>query len=114
MPQTVLLIHNDGAQAKIVEDALLNSPDGFFIVEWVELCSEALQRLGRDGKERIAAVLVNRRLADSDGVETFDRIFQISPDVPILVLSRLEHENVAKLAVQRGAQDYLLEEDLDG
>ena len=47
-------------------------------------------------------------------METFDRIFQISPDVPILVLSRLEHENAAKLAVQRGAQDYLLEDDLDG
>jgi len=44
MPQTVLLIHNDGAKAKVVKDALLNSPDGFFIVEWVELCSEAFQR----------------------------------------------------------------------
>jgi diguanylate cyclase (GGDEF)-like protein/PAS domain S-box-containing protein len=113
MPQTVLLIHNDGAQAKVVKDALLNSPDGFFIVEWVELCSEALQRLRKDEKERIAAVLVNLFLADSCGVETFDRIFQISPDVPILVLSSLEHENAAKLAVRRGAQDYLLEEDLD-
>jgi diguanylate cyclase (GGDEF)-like protein/PAS domain S-box-containing protein len=113
MPQTVLLIHNDGAQAKIVEDALLNSPDGFFIVEWVELCSEALQRLSRDERERIAAVLVNLFLSDSHGVETFDRIFQIAPDVPILVLSSLEHESAAKLAVRRGAQDYLLEDDLD-
>jgi hypothetical protein len=65
MPQTVLLIHDDGAQAKAVQDALLNSPDGFFIVEWVERCSEALQRLSRDGKERVAAVLVNLSLSDS-------------------------------------------------
>jgi diguanylate cyclase (GGDEF)-like protein/PAS domain S-box-containing protein len=114
MPQTVLLIHGDGAKAKVVKDALLNSPDGFFEVEWVELCSEGLQRLCRDGKDRIAAILVNLFLSDSLGVETFDRIFRTSPDIPILVLSTHEHENAAKLAVQRGAQDYLLEDHLDG
>lgn len=114
MPQTVLLIHDDIGKAKVVKDALLNSTDGFFIVEWVELCSEALESLCWDRKQRIAAILVNLFLADSEGVETFDRIFQASPDVPILVLSSLEHESAAKLAMQRGAQDYLLEDDLDG
>jgi diguanylate cyclase (GGDEF)-like protein/PAS domain S-box-containing protein len=113
MPQTVLLIHGDGSKAKLVKDSLLNSIDGPFIVEWVELCSEGLRRLRRDGKERIAAILVNLFLSDSRGVETFDRIFQISPDIPILVLSTHEHENAAKLAVRRGAQDYLLENHLD-
>jgi diguanylate cyclase (GGDEF)-like protein/PAS domain S-box-containing protein len=113
MPQTVLLVHDDVAKAKVVEDTLLNSPDGFFIVEWVERCAEAVQRLRRDGKERIAAILVNLFLPDSHGLETFKRIFEISPDVPILVLSSRGHEGVAKLTVQRGAQDYLLEEDLD-
>jgi diguanylate cyclase (GGDEF)-like protein/PAS domain S-box-containing protein len=114
MPQTVLLIHDDIAKAKVVKDALLNSLDGFFVVEWVELCSEGLRCLRRDGRARIAAILVNLFLPDCEGVETFDRIFQASPDVPILVLSSLEHESAAKLAVQRGAQDYLLEDDLDG
>jgi diguanylate cyclase (GGDEF)-like protein/PAS domain S-box-containing protein len=114
MPQTVLLIHDDIGKAKVVKDALLNSLDGFFVVEWVEMCSAGLRRLRRDGRERIAAILVNLFLPDSEGVETFDRIFQASPDVPILVLSSLEHESAAKLAVQRGAQDYLLEDDLDG
>jgi PAS domain S-box-containing protein len=113
MPQTVLLIHDDGTKAELVKDSLLNSLDGYFIVEWVELCSEGLQRLRRDGRDRIAAILVNLFLPDSDGLETFDRIFLTSPDVPILILSSLEHENAAKLAVQRGAQDYLLEGDLD-
>ena len=103
MPQTVLLIYDDGAKATLVKDALVNSSEGFFTIEWVERCSEAARRLRRDGKERIAAILVNLFLPDCQGIETFDRIFQISPDVPILVLSSLEHENAAKLAVQRGA-----------
>jgi diguanylate cyclase (GGDEF)-like protein/PAS domain S-box-containing protein len=114
MPQTVLLIHDDGAKAKAVGDALLNSIDGFFVVEWVQLCSDGQLLLRRDGKERFAAILINLFLQDSHGIESFDRIFQISPDVPILVLSSLEYESTAKLAVQRGAEDYLLEADLDG
>jgi len=113
MPQTVLLIHDDSAKARRVTEALFNSNEGFFHVEWVEQCSEAVRRLRKDRKERIAAVLVNLFLSDSHGLETFDRIFQTSPDVPILVLSSLEHEDAAKLAVQRGAQDYLLEDHLD-
>jgi diguanylate cyclase (GGDEF)-like protein/PAS domain S-box-containing protein len=113
MPQTVLLVHGDGAKAKLVKEALVNSSEGFFVVKWVERCSEAVSRLRRDRKEHIAAILINLFLPDSSGLETFDRIFQMSPDVPILVLSSLEHENTAKLAVQRGAQDYILEDHLD-
>jgi diguanylate cyclase (GGDEF)-like protein/PAS domain S-box-containing protein len=113
MPQTVLLIHDDAAKAKIVQDTLLNSIDGFFNVEWVELCSEGVQRLRKDRKGSIVAVLVNLFLRDSQGLETFDWIFHTSPDIPILVLSSLGRENAAKQAVQHGAQDYLLEDHLD-
>ena len=113
MPQSVLLIHGDGAKAKLVNEALVSSSEGFFMVKWVERCSEAVPRLRRDRKEQIAAILVNLFLPDSRGLETFDRLFQVSPDVPILVLSSLEHEDTAKLAVQRGAQDYILEDHLD-
>ena len=109
MPQIVLLIHDDGTKAQVVKDALIDTREGFFLLEWVERCSEAVQRLRRDGKEHIAAILVNLFLPDSHGVETFDRLFEISPDVPILVLSGPGHEDAAKLAVRRGAQDYLLE-----
>jgi diguanylate cyclase (GGDEF)-like protein/PAS domain S-box-containing protein len=113
MPQTVLLIHDDGTKAQAVKDALIDSREGFFVVEWVERCSEAVHRLRGDGEDRIAAILVKLSLPDSHGLETFDRIFQIAPDVPILVLSSPGHEDAAKLAVQRGAQDYLLEDHLD-
>jgi diguanylate cyclase (GGDEF)-like protein/PAS domain S-box-containing protein len=114
MPQTVLLIHDDCAKAKMVQDALLSSLDGFFIVDWVERCADGLLLLRKKGGERIAAILLSLYLPDSEGVETFDRIFKASPNIPILVLSSPAHENAAKLAVQLGAQDYVLDDDLDG
>src|SRR3984885_10454907 len=114
MPQTVLLIHDDCAKAKMVQDALLSSLDGFFIVDWVERCADGLLLLRKKEGERIAAILLSLYLPDSEGVETFDRIFKASPNIPILVLSSPAHENAAKLAVQLGAQDYVLDDDLDG
>jgi diguanylate cyclase (GGDEF)-like protein/PAS domain S-box-containing protein len=114
MPQTVLLIHGDRAKAKMVQEALVTSLDGFFIVEWVERCSDGLRILRKRTREPIVAILVSLFLPDSEGIETFGRIFKISPNIPILVLSSLERENAAKIAVQLGAQDYLLEDDLDG
>jgi diguanylate cyclase (GGDEF)-like protein/PAS domain S-box-containing protein len=114
MPQTILLIHNDAAKANRVRNSLLNSVDEPFVIEWVERCADGVRRLRKDGAKRIAAVLVNLFLPDCDGIQTFDRLFLASPEVPILVLSSSACEGSARLAVQRGAQDYLLDDDLDG
>jgi len=58
-------------------------------------------------------VLVDLYLPDCRGIETFDQLFAAAPQIPILVLSAAKDEEVAKLAVQRGAQDYLLKNHLD-
>jgi diguanylate cyclase (GGDEF)-like protein/PAS domain S-box-containing protein len=117
--KTILLIQNDQRGASFVREALLHSSDGAFRVEWVRLCSEGVRRLEEDklgghGPDAIAAVLVDLFLPDSRGIETFDRLFRLAPQIPILVLSASQDEEVANLAVQRGAQDYLLKARLDG
>ena len=114
--RNILLIQHDPVDAKAVREALSNSSDVCFRVDWVRSCSEGLERLARDGKkntDRLAAVLVDLLLPDSNGIETFDRLFLAAPQIPILVLSNSHDEDVAKLAVQRGAQDYLLKGRLD-
>jgi diguanylate cyclase (GGDEF)-like protein/PAS domain S-box-containing protein len=119
MSQNVLLIQDDPSDAKAVREALINSSDGSFQVEWVRRCSEGLERLAREGKQEkqrtdgIAAVLVDLFLPDSHGIETFDRLFRAAPQIPILVLSASQDEDIAKLAVEHGAQDYLLKARLD-
>jgi diguanylate cyclase (GGDEF)-like protein/PAS domain S-box-containing protein len=114
--QIILLIQEDPADATAVREALSNSIDGLFKVEWLRRCSEGLERLAGEGNQRgdrIAAILVDLFLPDSHGIETFNRIFGAAPQLPILVLTSSEHEDIAKLAVQRGAQDYLLKARLD-
>jgi diguanylate cyclase (GGDEF)-like protein/PAS domain S-box-containing protein len=114
MFRNVLLVLSDAAEAEAVRGSLVNSRDGPFKVEWVRRCCDAVKRLGSQGGEQIAAVVVDLFLSDSEGIETFDTLLNASPHVPILVLGHLRDEDVARLAVQRGAQDYLLEERLDG
>lgn len=113
MSRNVLLVLADTAQAKAVRRSLVSSRAGPFKVEWVRACADAVRRLGDQAGEDLAAIVVDLFLPDCQGLESFDKLFSASPHVPILVLSRLRNEDVARLAVQHGAQDYLLEERRD-
>jgi diguanylate cyclase (GGDEF)-like protein/PAS domain S-box-containing protein len=115
MSRTILLILAEAAEAKAVRRSILDSHDDTFKVEWVSRLSDARSRLRRpEAGQEVAAIVLDLFLPDSQGIETLDALFHASPQIPILVLCRLRDEEVAKLAVQRGAQDYLLEERLDG
>src|SRR5882672_12635809 len=113
MPQTILLLNDDAAKAAIVQELLAKSTDPPFVIEWVRSCVAALDRLRDPTKDDTTAVLIDLLLPDGQELEIFDQIFQASPHIPILVLSNPEHEEVAKQAVQRGAQDYILDNRLD-
>jgi len=106
----ILLIENDSASANSIRSALAATAEGLFDVEWVGQLSEGLDRLSKKG---IAAILLELTLPDSQGIETFDKLFAAYPNVPILILSGNVPESLAKLAVGRGAQDYLLPDHLD-
>ena len=119
MSHTLLLIQDSAADAKVVQDALHGATVEHFQVEWVRSLADGLARLANDGNQTqprptaIAAVLVDLTLPDGDGIETFDRLFRAAPQIPILVLTAPQDEDLAKLAVQHGAQDYLLTAHLD-
>jgi len=106
----ILLIQNDPASAGEICAALVAADSGSFEVEWVRQLSEGLERITKKG---IAAVLLDLSLPDSHGIETFDKLFAAAPDIPILILDGNDPESLAKLAVSRGAQDYLLSNHLD-
>jgi diguanylate cyclase (GGDEF)-like protein/PAS domain S-box-containing protein len=107
----VLLIEGRADDAaKILND--LHSPtEKLFQVEWATELSSGIERLRKGG---VGAVVLDLTLPDSDGIETFDKLFRAVPDVPILVLSEPDSEAIARQAVRRGARDYLLKNQVDG
>ena len=107
---TILLIQDNPAVAGQIGAALAAADAGSFEVEWARRLSQGLERLSKKG---IAAVLLDLSLPDSEGIATFDKLFAASPDVPILILAGDASETLAKEAVSRGAQDYLVAVHLD-
>lgn len=105
-PTTVLLVEDDPADAKLIQQALAGTAGGPFRVECVTRLADALARLGRGG---IELVLLDLTLHDGEGLEAFDQVFQAAPNalILVLVLSGPANEETAQQAVQRGAHDYL-------
>jgi PAS domain S-box-containing protein len=101
----ILLVENDPANADRIRLALVAPDCPSFELQWVRCLSEGLECLSKKG---IAAVLLELSLPDSEGMQTFDKFFFAAPDVPILILGGNGNEALAKEAVGRGAQDYLL------
>ena len=110
LPPKILLIESDPVAANEIRAALAATGSGSFDVEWVLQLSGGLERLSKKG---IAAILLALSLPDSQGIETFNKLFAAAPDVPILILGGNVPEALAKEAVGRGAQDYLLPGHLD-
>jgi diguanylate cyclase (GGDEF)-like protein/PAS domain S-box-containing protein len=120
MTHNLLLIQGDRKDAQIVGDALANSSDQEFRIEWVKSGALGLERLAslslkhRDEPTAISAILVDLLLPDLAGLGIVDSLFAVAPQIPIIVLCSLHDEPLAKAAIQRGAQDFLVKEHLNG
>jgi len=104
MTNRVLIVTADPDDAGTLERVLARAKDGPFAIEWVARLSNALERLRAGG---IDVILADLSLPDSQGIETFDQLFAVTPQTPILTLSAVEDDALATKAVQRGAQGAL-------
>jgi diguanylate cyclase (GGDEF)-like protein/PAS domain S-box-containing protein len=106
----ILLISDDPVDTAAVREGLGHAPDGAFAVECARRLSGGLERLSQGG---IAAILLDLRLPDSQGIDCFDQVWRATPYIPILVIGSPDDQDIARQAVKRGAQDYLQKTHLD-
>ncbi len=109
--ECVLLIEADANDAARILNELGSATEERFDVEWVPELSIGIERLRNGG---VGAVVLDLTLPDSRGIEGFEKLFQAAPSVPILILSGTDAEELARQAVQRGAQDYVVKNQADG
>ncbi|MCI0402466.1 MAG: diguanylate cyclase [Acidobacteria bacterium] len=101
---TVLLVE-DEPDHRLLFRKMLAAAGGREKVVAVESLKRALDYLAH---ERADIVLLDLRLPDSQGMETFASLHAQAPAVPIIVLSGMSDEQMAVEAVRQGAQDYLV------
>ncbi len=100
----VLLIEDNPGDADLVRLRLVEGKSPVN-VNCVNRLADGLISLTR---ETPSVVLLDLNLPDSHGAETFRRVMEHAPNVPVVVLSGQDDEALAIKAVHQGVQDYLL------
>jgi len=104
----VLLIEDNPGDADLIRLRLVEGKTEVQ-VNCVPRLSDALACLD---VETPSLVLLDLNLPDSHGAETFRRILQKAPNVPVVILSGQDDEALAIKAVHQGVQDYLVKGDI--
>ena len=76
-----------------------------------ERLNEALSVLK---EQTFDVILLDLGLPDSDGINTFLRIYNKNPLIPIIILTGLNDETIWSYAVKKGAQDFLVKGQIEG
>ena len=108
---SILFVEDNNGDARIVQDALDQSTRVRFKMERVDRLTAALARLAKDAYD---VVLLDLTLPDSWGLDTFLKIREAAPRTPVMVLTGLDDETLGIMAVQQGAQEYLIKGQANG
>jgi PAS domain S-box-containing protein len=100
----ILLIEDNPVDVRLITELLKDTSDGRFEVHTARTLSEGLSHLSTDETD---VVLLDLGLPDSQGFETFHSVAKQAPHLPVVVLTVLDNEGLARKAVRAGAQDFI-------
>ncbi len=106
----LLLLEDNPTDALLVEVALEEMPGAMPELLHVETLAQARAAI-QAGDFDVA--LVDLNVPDGQGLGNFERVQSWAPQMPVIVLTGTDAEEVALEAIQRGAADYLLKGDTD-
>jgi diguanylate cyclase (GGDEF)-like protein/PAS domain S-box-containing protein len=106
--ECVLLIQCNSADVRLISKALTTPSHRILEVESVNKVPDALERIRKGG---VRTVIMDIEMPE--GFARFEELFSAAPHIPILILSGTETECIARQAVEQGAQDYMLKNQLE-
>lgn len=106
----ILLIEDHKADAVLLRELLKEDARQSFHLVHADRLEDGLAQLKQ---EHFDVALLDLSLPDAFGHDTFWRMHQQAPNLPIIVLTGLDDEDLAIKLAQAGAQDYLVKSDLN-
>jgi CheY-like chemotaxis protein len=106
----ILLIEDSAADARLVEEMLGPTEDIEYELRCHPGLASGLEHIDGFGPD---VILLDLGLAESSGLDTFERARPKAGRIPIVILSGLGDEDVATESVRKGAQDYLVKGQFD-
>ena len=110
-PIRILLIEDNPGDARLLSIYLAESRRQDFALQHVVKINEGIACLR---KQSFDVVLLDLSLPDATGLESVQRLCGAFSNIPIIVLTGLEDDALAIEAVQIGAQDYLVKNQVNG
>ena len=101
----ILLIEDDLAEARLIQEILQNFDSNQFVLAHVQRLQTGLNRLRQ---EQFDLVLLDLTLPDSQGLSSVELLVNNFSSIPIVVLTNTNDNQLAIEAVRQGAQDYLV------
>jgi signal transduction histidine kinase len=105
---TVLLIEDNPGDADLVRLRLVEG-DAAVNVSCVTRLADGLASMAKDPP---SVVLLDLNLPDSRGADTFRKVLETAPGVPVVILSGQDDVALAMKALHQGVQDYLVKGDI--
>jgi signal transduction histidine kinase len=107
-PTHVLLIEDNPGDTDLVRLRLVEG-DSAVNVSCVNRLADGLASIAKDPP---SVVLLDLNLPDSHGADTFRRVLEKAPGVPVVILSGQDDKALAMKALHQGVQDYLVKGDI--
>lgn len=108
-PIQVLLVEDSPSDANLFSHIFSRTNKSEWELVWVERLGDAINACN---DLLFDVALLDLRLPDSDGLETIEEFRAAAPDIPIVVLTGSDDEDLALQAMAKGAQDYLVKDQI--
>ena len=104
-PINVLFVEDNPLDVRIIREMLANVNASRFKLTRCESIDEYLKKIK---KKLFDVILLDLNLPDSQGYDTFQKVYDNVPNIPIVVLTGINDNSLGEKAVKNGAQDYLV------
>jgi diguanylate cyclase (GGDEF)-like protein len=106
----VLLVEDNPGDARLIRE-MLSGPAYFGITYQLSQAETLNMAIQVCQNNRIAIILLDLNLPDSTGLQTLEDLNVLFPQIPIIILTGLNDEELTMQSVQHGAQDYITKEE---
>lgn len=100
----VLLVEDNPSEAEFLQESLAEA-EYTFSIEWARRLTDAISKAGAGN---VDVVLLDLSLPDSTNLDTFYRLSNSLPTIPVIVLTGTDDRTMAIRAIKKGAHDFLV------
>ena len=108
---SILMIEGNPGDGQLIREMLLEGNTTSFQIEHADQLDLGLECLSN---KKYDVILLDFSLPDSPGLASYRQLKSQAPEVPVVVLTGQDDEELAAQVLEHGAQDYLVKGELSG